>query len=172
MNYNYILAIDPSGSYNEGKGTTGWCILDAERRDVSAVGALSAKDYESIQEYWKAHTDLMESMQRKYKNLVIVIEDYVLYANKATAQINSRMETCKLIGILEYACMIQLKAPLQTQLAASVKLRWADSILEFKGYLIKCGKSHKIKNGDVVNRHMKDAIRHAVHFATFNNMRR
>ena len=65
MNYNYILAIDPSGSYNEGKGTTGWCILDAKRRDVSAVGALSAKDYESIQEYWKAHTDLMESMQRK-----------------------------------------------------------------------------------------------------------
>ena len=32
--YKYVLAFDPSGSFYEGKGTTGWCIMDTKTKEV------------------------------------------------------------------------------------------------------------------------------------------
>ena len=36
-NARYVLALDPSGSYYEGKGHTGWCLLDQETNKIVAV---------------------------------------------------------------------------------------------------------------------------------------
>lgn len=165
--YKSILALDPSGNYTEGKGTTGWCLFDAEQNKIITTGFLEADKSEGFESYWDWHLGIIDHAERNSDSLMVVIEDYVLYAHKSNAQINSKMETPKLIGVLQHYCW-QEGIPYKMQLAAEVKNRWTDEILVHKGYLEKAGNRHKV-NGHAINRHVKDSIRHAVHFNTFKN---
>ena len=153
---SYILAFDPSGSFQEGKGTTGWCLMYHGK--LIKCGQLSATNYKTAMEYYEAHLQLISRMQACYKrNFDVVAEDYLLYAKQATAQINSRMETCKLIGILQYYCWTN-HIPFTLQTASLVKRRWTDEILEHEG--IELPTTH-------AERHARDAIRHAIHYTYF-----
>lgn len=170
MNYDYILAIDPSGSFYEGKGTTGWCIFNAKDNVVSITGIIKASKFDAMASYWDAHINLINRFYEKYKSMVVVIEDYILYADRASSQINSHMETSKLIGLLQHHCWSR-NIPYHMQLAAEVKKRWADSILHHKQYIKQHGRVFCLpdKPNQRLYPHNKDAIRHAVHYATFRN---
>jgi hypothetical protein len=164
----YILALDPSGSYEEGKGTTGWCIWDDDKYLTAAVGEICAVDYDSQISFWKAVLLLLECKALNEKTAV-PIEDYLLYAHKADTQINSHMETCQLIGILKYFCA-QHHIPYRMQPASEVKLRWEDDVLIRKGIVVVKGRELvTAKTGLSMTRHTMDALRHAVHYATFYN---
>ena len=102
--YNYILAFDPSGSFKEGKGTTGWVLMDYKERLLER-GYIPATDYTCPEEYWNAHLDLIWKYHKRYgQDLIIVIEDYVLYRDKSMTQTNSQMETCRLLGVMLWKC--------------------------------------------------------------------
>lgn len=167
----YILAIDPSGSFEEGKGTTGWCLFNSITKEVLQIGEICAAHFTRSELYWAAHTALVLQQHQKYiNNLTIVCEDYILYANKANSQINSRMETPKLIAIIQnFAYTLEL--PFKLQLAALVAKRWNDEILEYKGYIQKYGKrSYVLNHVDYkhnLSQHERDAIRHALHYSYF-----
>lgn len=169
--YKYILALDPSGNYHEGKGTTGWCVFNVADNRISKAGSISAKKYKCMETYWNAHLDLLQEHIDKYgsDNIIVVIEDYLLYASKAADQINSKMETPKLIGVLQWWCYIHQLA-YWMQPASLVKKRWTNEILNYKGYIKKDGKTYIVPGvkGDIT-RHSLDAIRHAIHYATFYN---
>lgn len=128
-----------------------------------ATGFISAADYSTQYEYWKAHTDALKLLAST--GTLVVIEDYFLYNHKKECQVNSRMETPKLIGVMQQWCW-ESNTPMIMQSASEVKTRWADDILVKKGYLVKHGNAFKA-NGVLINRHVKDSIRHAVHAATF-----
>lgn len=170
MKYTYVLGIDPSGNFEEGKGTTGFCLYDVENDYIVETKSISADAYETQHKYW--HAVLMYVMKTaykyKHKTLAIVIEDYLLYATKASSQINSKMETPKLIGILEYYCG-ECSLPVTLQPAHLVKNRWANEVLMHKGYIKKKGQRWFTQYEKAVDRHAIDAIRHAVHFGTFKN---
>lgn len=170
MIYKYILAVDPSGSYNEGKGTTGWCLLGAQTKNIIKFGSINAKDYPTQQHYWDAHLSLINELPEQCAGSVkVVLEDYLLYANKAVQQTNSRMETSQLLGILKHH--VQSKdLPCLIQTASEVKSRWADRILLHKGIIKQKGNIyiHPITK-EILNRHVRDAVRHAVHVAMFKN---
>lgn len=163
MKSRYVLAFDPSGNFKEGKGITGWCLLDTETKKVAKFGYISAAMYPHQQAYWDAHITLIDSLAGYAP--AIVVEDYLLYYNRADNQINSRLETPQLIGVIKYECY-KRGITVNIQTAVSVKTRWSDDTLVRKGYLKRQGRSYYI--GDVlVSDHIKDSIRHAVHFATF-----
>lgn len=163
MKSRYILAFDPSGNFKEGKGITGWCLLDTETKKVAKFGYISAAMYPHQQAYWDAHITLIDSLAGYAP--AIVVEDYLLYYNRADNQINSRLETPQLIGVIKYECY-KRGITVNIQTAVSVKTRWSDDTLVKKGYLKKQGRSYYI-GGVLVSDHIKDSIRHAVHFATF-----
>lgn len=170
MSYKYILALDPSGNYHEGKGTTGWCIFSVADKRISKANSISAKKHECMETYWDAHLALLKEHVDKYgkDNIIIIIEDYLLYASKAADQINSKMETPKLIGLLQWWCYKNGVA-YHMQPASLVKKRWSNDILHYKGYIKKEGKTYvipHIKND--ITRHSLDAVRHAVHYFTFH----
>lgn len=168
MSARFILALDPSGAFYEGKGTTGWCIADCNRT-ILEIGHISATDFESDFAYWKAHLDLIAFMQKKYPTLELVMEDYLLYAGKATSQINSRFETIQLIGVVRFACILN-NLPVHIQMAVQVKERWANNILEAKGVIVKSGRGYRLGDQNIfVNRHELDSIRHAMHYVSFYN---
>ena len=50
-----ILAIDPSGNFTEGKGTTGWSLLD-ENMKILACGQILANNYKCKEAYWDMPT--------------------------------------------------------------------------------------------------------------------
>lgn len=159
----YVLALDPSGNYHEGKGTTGWCLLHVETLKPIKFGYLKASKYGSQFEYWQAHLELIDNLFG-YKP-VIVVEDYMLYQDQAQVQINSRFETPKLIGVIEYECFLR-GIEIHLQPAVLVKRRWADNILVHKGILTKEGNKYCV-NGAPCIIHTRDSIRHAAHYASF-----
>lgn len=169
MKYKNILAVDPSGSFSEGKGTTGWCIFNSEKNKILLITYLQASNYTSACSYWGAHIDFLKDIHKQFPELMVVIEDYLLYATKAEQQINSRMETSKLIGVLQQYCHDN-KISYTMQNASEVKTRWSNEILAYKGFVKKVGnKWYTTESLMLINRHCMDAIRHAVHYNTFKN---
>ena len=167
--YDYILALDPSGSFYEGKGTTGYCLYDIKNNKFVTCGSIFAKHYVNMESYWYAILNFIINTCANTPNVYVVCEDYLLYANKLQDQINSRMETPKLIGVLQYECW-KNNIPYYMQTAAEVKKRWADHILEHKGYIKAYKRGYTPTSGynPTYTHHALDAIRHAIHFATFN----
>lgn len=169
MNYDLILAFDPSGNFEEGKGTTGVCIFACKNNCINKLKDIHASTFESKEAYWQAHIDLIDQIVNTMPNTIVVIEDFTLDPRRALQQSHSKMETPKLIGILQLHCQ-QHNIPYKMQRAVEVKNRWADHILEFKKYIVKKNRMYYLPNGiKPISRHCKDAIRHAVHFATFYN---
>ena len=166
--FKYTLALDPSGNYKEGSGTTGWC-FGADR--ITSAGYISATNSPSQEAFWAEQLKLIKNFHEMYKsNLVLVMEDYLLYADKASAQINSRMETCKLIGAIQMYCFSNgLNLVLQN--ASEVKTRWSNDILLAKGIILKKDRSSYLPLDPPlrINRHTIDSIRHWTHFNTFKN---
>lgn len=170
----HVLAFDPSGNFNEGKGTTGWVLIQImpgnKTEKLVARGIIKATDYKSQEDYWNAHIDLLDyNIKRHKKNLMVVIEDYILYENRTDSQINSQFETCRLIGILQWFCWKNnQKYILET--ASQVKSRWSDYILSERGVTFMAGNKHiHAETGLVLNIHVRDALRHALHFIYCKN---
>lgn len=157
---NRILGVDPSGAFNEGKGVTGILLLGPEA-EIEHHTFVKAKDYDGQLAYWQGTIKEMEKIQKE-SGSVLSIEDYVLYATAASAQINSEMETSKLIGAM---CMWAYNedVPIYSRNASLVKKRWSNKILEHKGYVRKEGSKFVDKDGVWINRHVMDALRHALH---------
>jgi len=164
MNYK-ILSLDPSGAYEEGKGTTGYSIWtfnpDNCAYSLLESGNIRAYNYNSQYEYFNAHIKLLEEVNPN----ILIMEDYLLYAHKANQQIGSKMETPQLIGLLKYECTTR-NIEIVIQAAHEVKRRWTDKILAYKGIIKKSGNVFRDYNNKVVSRHSKDSIRHAMHYIT------
>lgn len=161
-----ILTLDPSGAYNEGKGTTGYSIWFfnelSKGYGLVKTGNIRAEHYNNQHNYFNAHITLIENEQPD----VIVMEDFTLYANKAMQQIGSTMETPQLIGLIKYYCG-EHNIELVIQRAVDVKNRWSDKILAFKGIIYKDPSGfYRDMNNVKISRHAKDAIRHGMHYIT------
>ena len=170
-NFSHILAIDPSGNFEEGKGTTGMCLFDSDKNRIVAVKNLSASDYKTKEDYWQAHVNSINKIisNPKFPRVVIVIEDFMLDPKRALQQSHSRMETPKLIGIIQLHCTNNSIA-YAMQRPTDVKTRWADYILEYKKYILKHKNTYVLPGSNKsISRHCKDAIRHAVHYSLFKN---
>lgn len=169
--YRYTIGIDPSGAFREGKGTTGYCVLDNRCNKILEVGTVAAKDFKTDHEYWNAHIMLLRTLLRKYSSSVAVsIEDYILYKNHAMAQVNSQLETVQLLGIIKHFCF-QNAIDYYIRPAVAVKKRWSDDILVYKGVITKLNKHYVLPSNPkkALCDHERDSIRHAVHFNTFEN---
>lgn len=165
MSKPYILGIDPSGSFKESKGTTGFALLSPDCIVVEHE-TVEAKHYSSQINYWVAVLKYIEMVINYVKSmnnqLVLSVEDYVLYAASAKAQINSEMETSKLIGAITLIAY-QKDIPMYIRSASQVMNRWSNKILEHKELIESKGNRYIDDNGDYFNPHSLDALRHAVH---------
>lgn len=166
-----ILAFDPSGNYYEGKGTTGWCL--ANDGYVFAAGQIYAAEYRSQMEYWTAVVNKIKTEKDKLNpddKFEVVCEDYRLYASESNAQINSNLETPQLIGVIKWCCNL-LNIPLALQMAAEVKNRWSNEVLERKGLIHKEAYNSCYYMGSIkIEHHAMDAVRHCLHYMTFKAM--
>lgn len=164
-NARYVLALDPSGAFKEGLGTTGWCLFDQQTDKIVKFGFIYAGNFATQFKYWDEHIQLIDSLAGYHPD--IVIEDYLLYNNKAEAQINSRFETPQLIGIIKYEAW-KRGLYIHIQTAMQVKTRWSNDTLVHKGYIQKTKNKYTI-GGNGTCTHILDSVRHAVHYKTYNS---
>jgi len=165
----YVIGIDPSGSFNEGKGTTGICELDSKTKKILGSAQIRARKFNSAEDYWMAHTDYLNVCLQQYKgDIVISMEDFRIYASKAKSLTNSTMETSQLIGIIRMWCKMHNVA-LTMRLAVVAKKRWTNEIMERKGYVRKMGRGWVNSLEEPMVSHTLDAMRHALHCMYFEN---
>ena len=164
-----VIGVDPSGEFEKGKGTTGLAAVELKNGKASLLSHafVSATDYATRFDYWKQVAATVSQLCDIYETRDIVIEDYVLYASAAKAQINSGMETSKMIGYLlvELACVKDHKVFLN--MAANVMNRWTNKILEHEGIIEMHGNRAYDKVNNHINPHAIDAVRHATHGVFF-----
>ena len=165
----YVIGVDPSGSFNEGKGTTGIAIYDIVDDAIIDIKVVCAADYDSLEAYLWGNWRAIGMLYVCYcdEGCVVSIEDFLVYATHAVSFTNSRMETCQLLGFLK-AMMYNMDIKYYMRPASTVKSRWANHILAHNGYIKQVGTScfHQAVDGPLAT-HMLDAIRHAVHCGLF-----
>ena len=165
MGIPVIIALDPSGNFAEGNGTTGVCFLYEDEH--AKVSDIHAGNFESAEEYWDHHIQLLDHALYQLSSIEVVMEGYRLYGHKTDTQINSTLETPQLIGVVKYWCYVN-KVPLKIQFASEVKSRWSDSVLENKGIIEIINRRRKlISSGQWLNNHKTDALRHALHYQRY-----
>lgn len=153
-----IVALDISGNFNEGKGTTGMAVKDTER-NVTMLNQISSVNYETDVDYWKAVIDETFDTVPDY----LVIEHYVLYSHKALQQSYSELETSQLLGALRYAALLH-DVPVTLQKASEAKGRFPDRVLQAKGHVDEKNRFA----GRMTNPHKRDALRHLLYFEKYN----
>jgi hypothetical protein len=154
-----ILALDISGNFKEGKGTTGICIM--ENGEIMKLDVLKAGNFDSIEAYWDAHNVYIQQEWPDH----IVMEGYKLYNHKGMAaktQANSDLETPQLLGYLKMVCW-NLDIPITIQYASEVKTRWQEPILVHLNILQQKGTKY-YWNGQSTVTHTRDALKHALHW--------
>jgi hypothetical protein len=155
-----IIAFDPSGNWNEGKGTTGICHMDLEG-NPTGVYEIRADEFNSPEEYWNEH---LISLRQVHTCPEVVMEGFRLYATKKNEQVNSQFETPQLIGVIRHWCY-ENHVSLKITYAVEVKTRWSDEVLIRKGYIYKKGNRRYLTATDqLLNNHKTDALRHALHY--------
>lgn len=152
-----ILAFDPSGSFKEGKGQTGWvCIKDDQ---LLSYGLIKAKDFKTKYDYFEEHIKHIKSVNPN----IVVMENFRLYGHKANSLIGSELETAKLIGVMQHH-LDKSNRNYVMQMAAQVKTRFTDNILINKKYITKDVNGRYYINGVNVAGHIIDALRHALFY--------
>lgn len=162
-----VLAIDISGNFKEGKGTSGFCLL--EKGKPKELFELRARDYDSAEHYWSDHTVRINEYGGAGLDAV-VIEGYRLYNHKgmaAAAQANSELETVQLVGIIKHYCWLR-ELNLKVQFASEVKSRWNEPVLVALGHLELKNNRYFFK-GSVTNDHKRDALKHALHYERYGS---
>lgn len=166
----YVIGVDPSGAFHEGKGTTGLAVYDISNDRIVQVDTVAATEYACLEKYLLANLKAIMNLYNQYSKLgvtVVSIEDFLVYATHAASFTNSKMETCQLIGLLRCELYKQ-KIKFYMRPASSVKQRWAERILVAKGYITKRGASYYWNDrAQPLATHERDAMKHAIHCGMF-----
>lgn len=155
-----ILALDPSGNFKEGFGTTGIAVREDDGSII--LHDLKASDFKTPEAYW---AQIIEYIIVDTNPDELVIEGYKLYGHKSKEQTNSELETPQLIGAIKYICHVY-DIPLTIQFATEVKNRWSEDVLVANGTLEKKGSQYYF-NGRPTNQHKRDALKHLLHFMRY-----
>lgn len=161
---NVLIAIDPSGNFTEGRGTTGIGVfLDGK---LTYTEAISATEFANMESYWTAHTQQLLDAVRAFWNFdaEVVCESYRLQRTKAMSQSGSSLETPQLIGYLRMFCW-EMEIPFTLQDPA-IKTRFNDDVLVNTGVVEKKGRSY-FRNGKPITLHERDAIRHGLYYLRY-----
>lgn len=161
MKYAFI---DPSGSFNEGKGHTGISVIEDFKWETLKTYSLTAKDYTERHLYWK---DIIKTIINNKCDLVI-IESFVVRANGFL--IGKMPETPLLIGALIWE-LEQLGIKYKFQSPTQAKSRFLDENLDMyiPNYEVKeqSGKKYYYLNGKIINDHIRDSLKHLLYFMKY-----
>jgi len=161
------IAVDPSGSFNEGKGHTGISAVKDWDWNTLQVASVSAKNFTERHLYWQRIIDTICKISKINKTTVI-IESFVNRQNGFT--LGKMSETPLLIGALVWE-LEQLGIDYVFQTPGQVKPRFRDELLgkyvpNLTSKVTKAGTLYYI-NGKISNDHIRDSLKHLVYYMKY-----
>ena len=168
----YIF-IDPSGSFNEGKGHTGIAIIKDDDWSTLKHISLAAKDYDSRHQYWadvmdsiRLHTFYVDPEARTNLDTKVIIESFMI---RTQGFLMGKMpETIQMIGALEYYLEDHgIDYKLQTPTQAKSRFKDDDLPRYIPGFEKRTNGRYYL-NGKQVNDHIRDALKHLLYFMKYH----
>lgn len=157
----YIF-VDPSGSFNEGKGHTGIACISDMNWDTLTIESVSASHYSSRHEYWKAIASFIVS--RITLDTHVIIESFMI--RNVGYVIGKMPETIQLIGYLSFI-LEEYGVPYTFQTPSQAKSRFKDTmLLTFIPNLTHKHNRYYLNN-KIINDHVRDALKHLLYFNTY-----
>ena len=159
------VAIDPSGSFNEGKGHTGISIINDWNWDTLEVISVSAKNFPDRYSYWKS---LISTVIQDTENTVVVIESFVVRSNGFL--VGKMPETSLFIGALVYE-LERLGVPYVFQSPSQAKTRFKDEHLgKYIPNYERRDNGFYYLNGNRINDHVRDSLKHLLYFMKYGGV--
>ena len=160
----YIF-VDPSGSFNEGKGHTGIASITDNNWDTLKYKSIAAKDYSNRHAYWWA---IMEAIAEigEPNEITVVIESFTI---RTQGFLMGKMpETIQFIGALEFI-LEECDVPYSLQTPTQAKSRFKDDDLpRYIPGFEKRPNGRYYLNGKQVNDHIRDALKHLLYFMKYH----
>ena len=161
----YIF-VDPSGSFNEGKGHTGIAIIEDNDWDTLKYKSIAAKDYENRHKYWMA---IMEEIGDNIYDPTegkVIIESFTI---RTQGFLMGKMpETIQFIGALEFILEeVGVEYILQTPTQAKSRFKDDDLHRYIPGFEKRTNGRYYL-NGKQVNDHIRDALKHLLYFMKYH----
>jgi hypothetical protein len=168
------VAIDPSGSFNEGKGHTGIaCLWDEDWDKVSAF-SVAAKDWATRHDYWEA---VMSSAFKSFltaginpDDITVVIESFVIRTNGFT--VGKMPETIQFIGAMVWELERLGIKNIIFQTPSQAKTRFPDERLpDYLDAITKEDNGFYYLKGKRINDHSRDALKHLLFYRRYGEKR-
>lgn len=162
------LFIDPSGSFNEGKGHTGVAWMVENEWDTLETVSFSAKKYETRLEYWRDVVNHVKKYIYLYgkENIHIIIESFQIRTNGFL--LGKMPETIMFIGALVWE-LEHLKVNYTFQTPSQAKSRFKDDMLSrYIPNFEKRSNGRYYFNDKQTNDHVRDALKHLLYFNKYN----
>ena len=161
---NYIF-VDPSGSFNEGKGHTGIAVIEDNDWSTLKYKSIAAKDYENRHQYWTAIMEEIVSHIDEESEAKVIIESFMI---RTQGFLMGKMpETIQFIGALEFI-LEECEVPYSLQTPTQAKSRFKDDDLPkyIPGFEKRINGRYYL-NGKQVNDHIRDALKHLLYFIKY-----
>lgn len=159
------VAIDPSGSFNEGSGHTGITFIKDWDWNTLMTCSISANKFSDRHLYWDA---LIRQVTCTNPD-VVIIESFVIRANGFL--VGKMPETLLFIGALIWE-LEQLNIKYVFQSPTQAKTRFKDEHLGryIPNYEVKeiSGKKYYYLNGNRINDHTRDSLKHLLYYKKYN----
>ena len=155
--------VDPSGSFNEGKGHTGIAVCEDNIENLN-IYSLSANKYSSRHDYWQAILNTIFD-QKLSNSDVVIIEGFMI---RTTGFLMGKMpETIQFIGALCWE-LEKANIPYSIQTPTQAKSRFTDDALEkYIPNFEKRSNGRYYLNGHLTNDHIRDALKHLIYFMRY-----
>ena len=157
----YIF-VDPSGSFNEGKGHTGIACISDMNWDTLTIESVSASHYSSRHEYWKAIASFIVS--KITLDTHVIIESFMI--RNVGYVIGKMPETIQLIGYLSFI-LEEYGIPYTFQTPSQAKSRFKDTMLPTFIPNLTHKSNRYYLNNKIINDHVRDALKHLLYFNTY-----
>lgn len=162
----YIF-VDPSGSYNEGKGHTGIAIISNKDWNTLINQSIAANKYKNRHEYWHSIIEYIKTITRGTSNECTVIIESFMIRNQGFL-IGKMPETIQFIGALVWELEKEnIKYVFQTP--SQAKSRFKDESLSryIPNFELRSNGRYYL-NGKQTNDHVRDALKHLLYFLKYN----
>lgn len=160
----YIF-VDPSGSFNEGKGHTGIAVIEDTNWKSLKYQSIAAKNYSTRYDYW---CDIIRNILiyvGSPKEAKVIIESFMI---RTQGFLMGKMpETIQFIGALEFTLeMFNIEYALQTPTQAKSRFKDDDLPRYIPGFEKRTNGRYYL-NGNQVNDHIRDALKHLLYYMKY-----
>ena len=168
------VAIDPSGSFNEGKGHTGISIMYNNDWDNIHMYSIAAKNYDTRHDYWDnfmktAFRDYIDQSNTEISidDIVVIIESFVIRSNGFTY--GKMPETIQFIGAIMWELENYGIKNIKLQTPSQAKTRFDDdSLCRYIPNFTKDSRTgFYLYKGEKTNDHVRDSLKHLLFYKRY-----